>query len=82
MNNANHFPGVRIPRNALRVWQSDLFFSTASGEALTKSLRLAVPSSPNMVHPLDWPLVHRAVDGAVVRRGVELDSVKYGLGMG
>lgn len=74
MGNANHSPGVRIPRNALRVWQSNETQSTLSGVQLTNSLRLALPSSPNVVHPLDWPAPAPA-------RWVS-DSERFGLGMG
>lgn len=62
--NANMNPGARIPRNAIRVWQSDETIARLSGAELTKSLRDAVmdhilrthfEAECNLVHPKDWP---------------------------
>ena len=80
MGNANQLPGVRIPRNAIRVWQSNESQSTLSGVQLTASLRLALPASPSVVHPLDWP--SPAVGWPRFKAGWVSDSERFGLGMG
>lgn len=54
--NANMTPGARIPRNAIRVWQSNETIAKLSGPELTKSLRTCLPSGRlDHVHPKDWP---------------------------
>ncbi len=57
--NANNNPGARIPRNAIRVWQSDETIARLSGAQLTASLRACLPPGRNavhtVVHPKDWP---------------------------
>ncbi len=55
MRNANNELGARIPRNALRVWHSNELYLRNNSPALTASLRLNIPGSPNLVHPADWP---------------------------
>jgi hypothetical protein len=64
MNNANMNLGARIPRNALRIWQSNETIATLYEPALTQSLRDAVcdhllktesEAVCNAVHPIDWP---------------------------
>jgi hypothetical protein len=61
--NANMNPGARIPRNAVRAWQSIQTIDSLPGSELTKSLRLAVldhllwtalDAECNAVHPKDW----------------------------
>lgn len=53
--NANMNPDARIPRNAIRMWQSNETIATLSGRALTVSLWQCLPAEKtNAVHPKDW----------------------------
>lgn len=53
--NANNNPGARVPRNAVRLWQSNATIARFSGETLTLSIRMHVPTATYAMHPADWP---------------------------